>query len=104
MIHKEVNYKFVTPSCGEDDVFEDCNIAQKEPHTAIGSDISGLSFKGCNLFNCDIPEDAIVEDCLVIQKSLCSHLHPNIGLSECAENCEHVVSTDPYEYEDKIVE
>jgi hypothetical protein len=51
------------------------------------------------LTNCDIPKDAIVDDCggYGRHKSRCSHLHPEMisfGLVECEDNCSHVVDTD----------
>ena len=97
-----------------DDVFENCNFSQITPHTRICKGYTGLIFRCCNLLNCDIPDNATIENCLIIQKSLCSNLYPDCGLPECPENCEHVIDIDEvwidgilidkiYHYEDTIV-
>ena len=88
------------------DVFEGCNLSQAVPGTPIGlkaqvgtgletcaTPAKGLVFRRCNLANCLPPEDAVVEDCMVAQTELCSHLHPELverGLPECPEKCSHV--------------
>jgi len=99
---------------GNGDTFESCNFSQPIPHTKICEGYTGLTFVSCNLANCDVPPDAVVENCGVRQKSRCSHLHPEWGLSECIEDCIHVVDTDEvwidgqlveiiYHYEDKAI-
>lgn len=76
------------------DVFERVNFAQKSPHTLICEGVTELTFLNCNLTNCDIPADAIAEGCNRAQINRCSHLHPDIGLSECETECEHMINKD----------
>jgi len=100
------------------DTVESCNLTQLNPNTAICAGYSGLTFIRCNLLNCVVPSGSIVEDCLTIQKSFCSHLGPDMvdfaGLSGCADDCSHVVDSDEiwidgvlaekiYHYEDTII-
>lgn len=78
-------------------VFVNCNFSQKEPHTAIFTGKTGLTFRNCNLVNCDIPADSVVEGGIRCHVSYCSHVHPQWvekGLLECAENCSHVTGVD----------
>jgi len=95
------NYAFTTdkslPSAQNGQTFENCNFMQMAPNTTIFAGKTGLSFRKCNLVNCNVPADAQIDDCLHIHKSFCSHLHEkwiDKGLSECAENCSHVIDTD----------
>jgi len=95
------NYAFTKnialPSVTNNHVFDGCNFSQAEPNTIIFAGVSGLTFRRCNLSNCQLPADAIIEDCLRIQKSFCSHIHPrwvDKGLPECDEDCSHLVETD----------
>jgi hypothetical protein len=113
------NYSFKTASLPIPDgrVIELCNFCQLVPHTVIYAGETGLTFRNCNLTNCDVPGDSIIECCLRIQVEFCSHLHEKWiekGLTACAENCAHVTSTDIiqvggvtvetiYTYEDKAV-
>jgi hypothetical protein len=53
------------PTFEDGDVIEGCNLSQPEAHTSLGS-AKGLIFRDCNLCNCDVPEDATVENCLTI--------------------------------------
>lgn len=96
------------------DTVENCNLSQPHPNTFVCVGISNLTFIGCNLVNCSVPIDAIVEDCLTIQKSFCSHLYPHWDLLICVENCEHVIEVDEiwidgillntiYHYEDILI-
>jgi hypothetical protein len=94
-------------------VFENVNFSQAVPHTKILEGVKNLTFIQCNLVNCDVPADAIIDGGNVAQVSRCSHVHSDWGLSECAENCEHVVDSDEikidgitidkvYHYKDKL--
>lgn len=111
------------------DEFEGCNFSQSNPNTEILQGLTGLKFTKCNLVNCSIPVDAIKDDCLHFNKSLCTNIHTNrIGeitpheddllidpnFTKCPENCAHVKSTDTfsingllmdtiYYYVDKVV-
>lgn len=98
------------PSNG--DTVEGHNFTQKFPHTSIGTGITGLKFKNCNLVNCDIPADATTESCNNTQISRCGHLNDDY---ECVAECEHMINKEDimidgvlidtlYEYEDKVVE
>ena len=104
------------PKAVDDQTFTGDNFLQLLPHTKIFEGVKGLRFVNCNLTNCDIPADA--ETNIQIQHvEWCSHLHEHFvkwGLSECAENCEHVADTDKitvdgvvidtvYHYSDKAV-
>lgn len=114
------NYSFKTTNLPEpiDGVIERHNFTQGTPHTKIYEGYSGLTFRMCNLLNCDVPAGSIIEDCLRLHVSYCSHLYPEWlaegYISECAENCEHVTHIDNvtidgvvvdqnYSYEDKGV-
>ena len=81
------------------DTLDRCNLSQLVPHTVVCSGITGLTFRGCNLVNCDVPGDAVVEHCNTAQISRCAHLHPEWAdaLPAEAENCPHVVDTDTIE-------
>jgi len=111
------NARFTQPQFEPGQTVEGWNLTQLLPHTAIGVGVSGLTFVNCNLLNCDVPAAAVVEDCLTVQKSFCSHLHPEWierGLPECSEDCEHVSDVDEieidgetltiYTYVDKVVQ
>ena len=92
------------------DVIDLCNFSQMYPHTSI-TEVAGLTFKLCNLVNCDTPNDAVIEDCNTKQVSRCGHLHDEY---DCAVDCEHLISSEDiiidgvvvdtlYEYADKAV-
>ena len=88
--------KFPTPKDG--DVFIRCNLHRMMPHTAIFVGVRGLRFRDCNLCNCDIPPDAVIEGSgLMGHVSYCSHEHEKWimkGLPVCGESCAHLVDTD----------
>jgi len=85
----------VTVSNG--DTFERCNLSRWGQESLFAG-LTGLTFRNCNLTNCLLPGDAVVEDCLHIQKSMCTHILDEKGvvhgLTPCVENCAHVVDTD----------
>jgi len=82
------------------DTFERCNISQLVPDTAICAGKTGLTFTSCNLVNCSVPGDAVVEHCNTAQISRCAHLHPEWdALPAEADDCPHVVDTDIIEGE-----
>ena len=94
------NFRMQPPESIENDtVFIDCNIIQPIPHTAICSGITGLTFRRCNLTNCDVPGDAVIDDCGGVgrHKSRCTNLNPdylNFGVDACEDDCVHVIDTD----------
>ena len=105
------------PTANNGDTFEGYNFMQKSPHTAIFAGVTGLTFRKCNLTNCDVPVDAVIEGGLRFHKSLCANIYPDWvakGLPAEAVNCVHVVDTDTvtidgvvvdetYHYEDTMV-
>ena len=104
MIHKNRNLSNaaldrylgeVTVSNG--DTFERCNLSRWEQETLF-TGITGLTFKNCNLMNCTVPGDATIQDCLHIQKSICTHILDDKGvvhsMTPCATSCSHLVDTD----------
>jgi len=112
------NYSFNTgkplSSAQPGQVFERCNFTQRLPHTPIFAGISGLIFRSCNLVNCEVPVDAVVEDCLVSQIEFCPNLHPPWDLPAESVNCSHVTDIEEiwvdgelvetlYQYEDRAV-
>lgn len=86
------------------EVFEYCNFTQAVAGTIIFSGATGLTFRDSNLVNCIVPKDSIVKQCNTTQKSYCSHLHPNWGLDECDEDCEHVRDTDEIWIDGKLTD
>ena len=106
---------FSKPELRDGQVVVGENLSQLMPGTPIGQGVKGLTFIGCNLTNCIVPDDAKVERCNTTQVSFCSHLHPELvalGLPECGEDCEHVTGVvevtlpggevlTSYEYEDR---
>ncbi len=117
MIYKNKNFcrgKINNYEINSGDEFIDCNFSRSVPHTKIFEGLTGLTFTSCNLVNCDIPADATKDKCLHVHKSMCSHLNPKRlasgEITECAEDCEHVVDSDElfpdftvYKYEGKVV-
>ncbi|MCP3683577.1 MAG: hypothetical protein GY861_12890 [bacterium] len=96
------------------DEFVQCNLSRSVPHTEIFKGLTELKFIDCNLLNCDVPKGSVIVGGLHIHKSICSHLHKNRldagEITECEENCEHVIDSDEvfpdfivYKYEDKVV-
>lgn len=92
------------PSDGE--TIEDCNFCQPTPWTPIAVGVTGLTFRDCNLVNCDLPADSVVENCNVVQVSR--------HTDECAVDCEHLTSSEDIivdgvvvdtlrQYEDRMV-
>ena len=75
-----------------DTLFE-CNCHQKAPNTAICEGLTGLTFNGCMLRNCNVPGDAEVNGGVISQVEYCANLREFTD-QDCAENCSHVVDTD----------
>ena len=114
MIYKNKNFSFEHFDkliIENGDEFNSCNFSQAKETT---TDKMGLKFINCNLLNFVAPIDAIVEGGLRINKSFCTHLHPNFPLPPCPVECQHVTGTDTitiddieiekiYNYEDKVV-
>ena len=115
------NYAFgfhPIPDVENGHTFTGDNFTQLLPHTSILASKTGLKFVNCNLTNCDPPADSVYDGCKPKHCEFCSNLHPEwpdkYGLSQCAQNCTHVVSTDSvtidgvavdtiYHYSDKAV-
>ena len=64
-VYRAQNFSGTLPKCADGDTFEACNLQQPVAHTAIGAGVKGLVFRKCNLMNCDVPKDAVVEQCFV---------------------------------------
>lgn len=93
-VFKNINFHFMDPICSKDDSFEDCNIAQQLPKTAICAGISGLIFTRCNLTNCIPPNDAAIIECNNRQVSFCKWEVPDFkGLPDEPIDCPHVTGT-----------
>ena len=94
------NFSFKTTGLPEpvNGIIEGHNFTQGRPHTKIYEGYSELTFRNCNLLNCDVPSDSVVISCGLGHVSFCSHLHPkwleNGFVFECVESCEHLVSVD----------
>lgn len=93
------------PNIPQGGVFEGYNFTQAKPHTKIFVGRTGLTFKGCNLVNCDVPIGSVIIDCLHIHKEFCSNKHPKWvakGINKCVDNCSHYVeSITDKEYDKK---
>jgi len=95
------NYAFTTgkplPTVENGHTFVADNFTQALPHTTIFEGVTGLTFRNCNLNNCDIPVDAVEEGCGHIHLTFCTNIHPEFigkGVTTCDQVCEHVVDTD----------
>lgn len=66
---------------GDGYTVRDCNLSQRGAHTAILSKVKGLTFEGCNLKNCDLPEGAIIKDCLVCHEDVLDPTPEEIALA-----------------------
>jgi hypothetical protein len=116
------NYAWTTgkplPVVDNGSTIEGWNLCQKLPHTKIFEGVTGLTFRGCNLINCDVPPDATVIDCNRGQMEWCGNANPKLVergiLAACPEVCSHVNGTDRvsidgvlvetlYQYENKAV-
>jgi len=79
-------------------VVEGHNFTQGVPHTAIYAGQTGLTFRNCNLLNCDVPTGSVVEKCLISQVSFCSHIHDYWHgrgfIPTCVTDCTHKTVTD----------
>ena len=67
MTHLQKNYSNQDPACENGDDFTHCNLSQAEPDTVICAGKTGLVFVECNLSNCNVPGDAVVTKCLIVQ-------------------------------------
>ena len=117
-----MNYAFgriPIPDVKDGHTFRGDNFTQLKPYTKILEGKKELTFFNCNLVNCDPPADSKFDGCKPQHYEFCSNLHPNYveryGLTPCATDCAHVVSSDAvtidsvkviegkYYYEDKVV-
>ena len=90
--YSDESYVFSPPDCGSGASFRNCNLMQKLPHTKVFEFCADLVFRDCNLVNCDVPPDSIVERCLTIHRDFCFHLHPEWDLPAEEEDCRHVIA------------
>jgi len=112
------------PEVSNGDTFEGpgCNLARAIPHTTVFAGVTGLTFRKCNLENCDVPGDAVIDDCLHYHKSRCKHVMADKGQTDNAlyaalpdepDDCPHVDGSDTitidgqsvttYQRSDKVV-
>lgn len=114
-----MNYSFKQPpDVPNGSVIEGHNLTQGVPHTKIYEGKTGLTFRNCNLVNCDVPAGSVVESCNKSQVSFCAHLHDSWlekgYIPSEVTLCSHLVTTDVitidgvavdtnYTYEDKAV-
>lgn len=104
------NYSFKTTGLPEpvNGVVEGHNFTQGVPHTAIYSGYTGLTFRNCNLCNCDVPGDSTIISCNTGQVSFCGNIHINWAekgvIPSCAENCSHVTDYDTITIDDVSVD
>jgi hypothetical protein len=114
------NYSFKTTGLPDpvNGIVEGHNFTQGIPHTKIYKGMSGLTFKNCNILNCDVPVGSVIEYCNTGHMEICSHLYPRWAekgyISSCADDCSHRTIVDTitvdgvavdtnYTYEDKVV-
>ena len=50
------------PEFQSGDTFVHCYFTRFAPHTKVMEGLTGLTFIGCGLINCDLPEDAEIDD------------------------------------------
>jgi hypothetical protein len=82
----------VPEGIADGDEFLRCNLVQLQPHTPVCVGKIGLVFRRCNLVNCDLPPDAIAEDCAQGHVSRCAWLHPEWPLPAEPTDCPHVTT------------
>jgi hypothetical protein len=105
VVHKSKNWSHKEPeNVSNGDTIEQCNLSQILPNTSICSGITGLTFRNCNLTNCSIPEDAIVEDCNITQIDRCYHLHSELDLAVEVDSCRHVTEVEEVYVDSVLVE
>jgi len=83
---------FQKPTCNSGDTFTGCNLTQAQMDTPICVGKTGLTFIRCNLINCIVPADSVVQDCNTAKKDFCTNEMPHLKgklKSDCPENCKH---------------
>ena len=86
------------------DTFEQCNFVQANLNTPVLAGYTGLTFIACNLMNCSVPGDAVIDDCLTLQKDMCSNLHPNWEVTaSCGTQCRHVKEIDTVTIDSELI-
>lgn len=106
------NYAWTTgkplPQVENGTTIEGWNLCQKLPHTKIFEGVTGLTFRNCNLINCDVPPDAVIEFCNRTQMEYCGHANPKLverGILEaCPTVCGHVTATDRVSIDGVLIE
>ena len=92
------------PAIKDGHVFENDNFSQAVPGTEIFKGMSGLVFKKCNLVNCKVPADTMIEDCNISQVSRCSHLNPDFSLPKCPKECRHMVAKEEIGKDGQVID
>ena len=107
MVHINKNLSFQNIQVSNGDEFINCNLTQSMPHTTMFSGVSGLVFRGCNLINCQLPEDSQCIDCNRASLSFCSHVFPELAargfIGTCAEVCVHMYESETISIDDKEI-
>jgi len=104
------NYSFNIKGLPEpvNGLVEGHNLLRGVPHTKIFEGISGLTFRNCNLTNCDVPADSIIEHCLHIQVSFCSHVQQTWAdrgfIPRCTDACSHRTVVDTITIDGTVVD
>lgn len=105
------NYSFKTSGLPEPvgGVIEGHNFTQGNPHTAIYTGQTGLTFRNCNLTNCDVPMDSDLGGRTSGPHiSFCSHIHTDWVdkgyISGCLEACSHRTIVDTVTIDGQIVD
>lgn len=103
------NYSFKElPAAANGATIEGHNMVRAVPHTKIYEGVTGLTFRNCNLTNCDVPADAVVFQCNTGNVTFCSNIHPywlDMGfIAECSVECEHVTQIDTVTIDGVVVD
>jgi hypothetical protein len=104
MIYDSQNFSYSQPVFANGDIIRNCNLSQLLPHTAIGTNVTGLRFEKCNLINCDLPIDAVAVDCNRAQIDWCYWLNPDMPLAVEVANCRHVTGSDVITIDGQLVD
>lgn len=100
------NYCFQDPDIKDGSVITSGNFSQLYPNTEIMKDIS-LTINGGNWTNVKKQSTWTINGGNWTQVNRCSNLHPGLvskGLTECAENCEHVVNAEEIYIDDILAD
>jgi len=99
------NFQDVCLEIADGDVFEDCNLQAKEPHTPFAPGVKGLVFRRCNLLNRDLPDGAKLEGpnlanvhqrfVVVLTKTAAEVTVQNVAIETAIKTAEAAVASAP---------